>query len=236
MGNFYSEWYDKRKNKQCDHDYIVSFIRSTYESVHPLLSGNSTDLATAFAAISQVPIEEMLDVVKTEENSKELTPADVPCFSNIDMGAHRLNELLEFEPNGLSFSDAGYQLMNSIQDGARKKYGENHSKLAAIMSLVEISYAHRTALITPTVWGKFLSNYELAQKKNVLQKLLLRDSCIKTIVKQALNGPTDYREVVFFLAKSTAIRRRSNVKYLVEYVLNGTDYEYVLPRINWECE
>ena len=236
MSNFYSEWYETRKNGLCDRDAIVAFIRSADETLLPLFTGNDVELSTAFAAILQVPIEDVLNVVKNEVISRELTPADVPCFSSFDMGAHRLNELLEFEPNGLSFSEAGYQLMNSVQDGARKKYGENHSKLATIMSLVEISYTHRTAIITPTAWGRFLTSYDLMQKKNVLQKLILRDLCVKIIVKGALNGPVDYRSIVSFLAKSTAIRRRSNVKYLVEYVLNGTDLEYVLTRINWECE
>ena len=236
MSNFYADWYEKRKHALCDRDEIVAFIRSTNETVSPLLNGNDDELATVYAALSQVPIEEFFATIQTEEISRELTPADVPCFSNFDMGAHRLNELLEFEPEGLSFSDAGYQLMNSVQDGARKKYGENHSKLASIMSLVEISYAHRTAMITPTAWGSYLVKYDLAKKKDVLQKLLLRDLCVRSIVKEALNGPANYRSIVYFLARSTAVRRRSNVKCLVEYVFNGTAYEHVLARINWECE
>lgn len=236
MNGFYSRWYDKRNNGQSDLECILAFIRSDEETLRPLRIGNETELVAAFDAISLVPIEEILNVIKTEPISGALTPADVPCFSTFDMGAHRLNELLMFEPEGLSFSDAGYQLMNSIQDGARKKYGENHSKLATIMSLVQISYEHRTALVTPTAWGQYLTKYELEQKRNILQKLLLRDLCVRTIVKEALNGPANYRNIVSFLARSTAVRRRSNVKCLVEYALTGTDYEYVLARINWECE
>lgn len=236
MSTFYSEWYEKRKSGICDRDEIVAFIRAAEETVSPLLVGSVDELSMVFAALSQVPIEEFFDIVKTDAISRNLTPADVPCFSNFDMGAHRLNELLEFEPEGLSFSDAGYQLMNSVKDGARKKYGENHSKLATTMSLVEISYAHRTAVITPTAWGRYLVNYDLAQKKDVLQKLLLRDLCVKSIVKEALHGPVTYRNIVSFLARSTAVRRRSNVKCLVEYVFNGTAYEHVLARIDWECE
>ena len=236
MSNFYAEWYEKRNTGVSDLDYILSFIHSDEKTLHPLLIGNDTELSTAFDALSLVPIEEILNVIKTEPITGTLTPADVPCFSTFEMGAHRLNELLVFEPEGLSFSDAGYQLMNSIQDGARKKYGENHSKLATIMSLVRVSYAHRTALVTPTAWGQYLTKYELDQKRDILQKLLLRDLCVRTIVKEALDGPANYRNIVAFLARSTAVRRRSNVKYLVEYALTGTDYEYVLARINWECE
>lgn len=236
MENFYSAWSSTRNSGCCDRTFVVDFLRSTEESLTPLLKGGAFELTTVFNTISKVQLEDILNVLKTEEFAHELTPSDIPCFSNFDMGAHRLNELLMFEPGGLSFSDAGYQLMNSIQDGARKKYGENHSKLAAIMSLVNISYTHRTALVTATPWGQYLTNYSLSQKRDVLQKLLLRDPCIQTIVKTALLGPADYRNVVYFLAKTTAIRRRSNVKYLVEYVLTGGDYEYVLARINWECE
>lgn len=236
MSTFYSEWYEKRKHGLCDRNEIIAFIHSADETVSPLIKGDEEELSTVFAVLSLVPIEAFFDILKTDVISRALTPADVPCFSNFDMGAHRLNELLEFEPEGLSFSDAGYQLMNSVQDGARKKYGENHSKLATAMSLVEISYEHRTALITPTAWGRYLVNYDLTQKKDVLQKLLLRDLCVKSIVKEALHGPVSYRSIVSFLARSTAVRRRSNVKCLVEYVFNGTEYEHVLARIDWECE
>ena len=233
MGKFYENWCEKRKNGTDDSDCLISFIRGTTESVQPLLEGSDTELATAFSVLKQIPIGDFLSVVQQEEIPRELIPADVPCFSTLENGASRLNELLEFEPDGLTFADAGYQLMNSVKPGARVKYGENHSKLAAMLSLVTIS-SNRPAIVRATRWGTYLTRYDWRSKEEVLRKLLLRDLCVKTVVKSALIGPTTYRDVVKVLSTSTAIRRRTNVRCLVEFVLSGTDREEVLSRIDWE--
>lgn len=233
MGKFYENWGEKRKNGTDDSDCLISFIRGTTESVQPLLEGSDTELATAFSVLKQVPIGDFLSVVQQEEIPRELLPADVPCFSTLENGASRLNELLVFEPDGLTFADAGYQLMNSVKSGARVKYGENHSKLAAMMTLVTISTS-RPAIVRATRWGTYLTRFDWRSKEEVLRKLLLRDLCVKTIVKNALIGSTTYRNAVKMLSTSTAIRRRTNVRCLVEFVLSGTDREEVLSRIDWE--
>lgn len=233
MGTFYEKWCEKRESGVDDSDCLISFIRAATESVQPLLEGSNAELATAFSILKQIPIEEFLAVVQNEEITRELTPADVPCFSTLENGASRLNELLEFEPDGLTFADAGYQLMNSVKPGAQVKYGENHSKLAAMMTLVTIS-SNRPAIVRATRWGTYLTRYDWRSKEGILRKLLLRDLCVKTIVKSALIGPTTYRDVVKALSPSTAIRRRTNVKCLIEFVLSGTDHEEVLSRIDWE--
>ena len=233
MGKYYENWYEKRNSGTDDSDCLISFIRGTSESMQPFFEGADTELAIAFSVLKQVPIEEFLAVVQNEEIARELIPADVPCFSTLENGASRLNELLEFEPDGLTFADAGYQLMNSVKPGARVKYGENHSKLAAMMSLVTIS-SNRPAIVRATRWGTYLTRYDWRAKEEVLRKLLLRDLCVKTIVKSALISPTTYRDAIKALSTSTAIRRRTNVRCLIEFVLSGTDREEVLSRIDWE--
>lgn len=233
--DFYSVWSEMRANGIEDNAAIISFLTGSESALAPLYNGTEQELEQVFTVLDSIPIEHFFDVIETLELERELVPADVPCFSNFENGASRLNELLEFEPDGLTFSDAGYQLMNSVKPGARVKYGENHSKLAAMMSLVTISNS-RPAVVKATVWGEFLTRYDLKRKAGVLQKLLLRDLCVKTIVKSALQGPATYRDAVKALSLSTALRRRTNVKCLVEFVLSGTDREEVLSRIDWEMQ
>ena len=233
MGNFYNEWAEKKDNGIDDSAYLIRFIRGADESVQPLLFGNDAELATVYSVLKQTPIEKFLTIVQQEEIVQELAPADVPCFSTLENGASRLNELLEFASDGLTFSEVGYQLINSVKPGARVKYGENHAKLAAMMTLVTIS-SNRPAIVRATHWGTYLTRYEWHSKEEVLRKLLLRDICVKTIVKSALEGPITYRSVVRTLSTSTAIRRKTNVKCLIAFVLSGTDYENALSRINWE--
>ena len=124
-----------RANGIEDNAAIISFLTGSESALAPLYNGTEQELEQVFTVLDSIPIEHFFDVIETLELERELVPADVPCFSNFENGASRLNELLEFEPDGLTFSDAGYQLMNSVKPGARVKYGENHSKLAAMMSL-----------------------------------------------------------------------------------------------------
>ena len=233
MMTFYDVWAEMIDKGIDDSSAIEAFLNSSPESVKPFRETNTQAHESAFNLLDSIPIERFLNVIAGIDIPRTLIPADVPCFSTFDNGAARLNELLEFEPSGLTFSDAGYQLMNSVKIGARTKYGENHSKLAAIMDLVTIS-DDKPVIVRATPWGSFLTRYDLKKKHDVLQKLILRDLCVKTIVKSALNGPASYRDTTTALSASTALRRRANVKCLVEYVLTGTENEDALSRIDWE--
>ena len=235
MVDFYTVWSEMRENEIDDTAAVHSFLLLSDQALKPLLEGKEDELGSTFSLIDSIPIEHFFDVIQGMAPDRDLIPADVPCFSNFDNGAYRLNELLEFETDGLTFSDAGYQLMNSVKPGARVKYGENHSKLAAMMSLVTIS-STRPAIVKATNWGQYLTKYDMRHKHGVLQKLLLRDVCVRTIVRNALNGSTTYRNAVESLSLSTALRRRTNVKCLVEFVLSGTDREEALSRIDWELQ
>lgn len=71
------------------------------------------------------------------------------------------------------------------------------------------------------------------KEKGALHKMLLRDICVKTMVKAAPAGPVRYRTIVSCLSDSTAGRRKSNVKFLINFVLSGTEYEDILIKIDW---
>ena len=125
--------------------------------------------------------------------------------------------------------------MNSVTEAAQKKYGENQSKLAALMSLVELSNT-RPIVVKETAWGSFLTRYDYSEKKDVLKKLLLRDPCVQNIICRAFSGSVQYDDVVSFLKKSTKIRRRTNVRYLVSFILQDTDREIALSNIDWDVQ
>ena len=231
--DFYSLWNETRKMGIDDSAMLQAFLCSDESTVDALYAGDEGALETAYAVIDEIDIETFFEAIKTGDYNTEITPAMVPCFSNFENGAHRLIELLEFEPNGLSFADAGFQLIDAVKEGARVKYGENQAKLARMMSLVTIS-SNKPAVVKATPWGSYLVRFDMEQKQGVLKKLLLRDPCIHSIIHSALNDYTRYADKVAALSKSTAIRRRTNVKWLIEYILTGTDCEAALLHIDWE--
>lgn len=231
--SFFVDWNSDKENCKSTEDYENKFIRSSLCSIESLLNGNEEELAAAYAVLQNTALSTFLMKVKSLNNLRGLQAADVPCFSSLENGASRLNELLLFSPDGLTFSEIGYQLMNSVSDVARKKYGENHSKLAATMSLVTLS-TYRPIVVKPTAWGNFLTRYTFSEKKDVLRKLLLRDICVQHILSHAFLGPVRYRDVVSFLSDSTKTRRGTNVRALVNFILEDTEYEIVLSNIDWE--
>lgn len=230
---FYIDWKAKMQSGESVYKFVDEFIKSYHPSVESLKIDDEAELEAAYYVLHETALSVFIDVLKELKELPGLSPQDVPCFSNMENGASRLNELLSFAPNGLTFSEAGYQLMDSIEAAAQKKYGENQSKLAAIMSLVELSNT-RPIVVRPTAWGNYLTRYSFSEKKPVLKKLLLRDACVQNILCCALHGPVSYRDIVAFLSDSTKKRRRTNVKYLINFILSDTEYEISMSNIDWE--
>ncbi len=76
----YTEWLTKRKNALYDRDEIVAFIRSTNETVSPLLNGSDDELATVYAGFEMTPIswdprykgiDDLLNAAKKKRSQEE---------------------------------------------------------------------------------------------------------------------------------------------------------------------
>lgn len=232
---FYIAWKNVIACGEDDYGFVCDFLRPSEDALNVLLKGPEEELPIAFEVIKATPLIRVFDCFVDITGNESLTPANIPCFSKLESGASRLNELLEFSLEGMTFEEIGYQLANSAKPGARTKYGENHSKLAAMMSLVNISKT-RPTIVKPTPWGTFLTRYSFAEKSDLLKKLLLRDVCVKSILSKAFVGPVNYSEVVSFLSPKTMIRRRSNVKKLLEFIMSDSEREIYLSNINWGVE
>jgi hypothetical protein len=230
--NFYTVWHDAMILGINDNSIIYDFLNKTEISKSTLEIGEVQDQTNVYATLGMVPLEHLFEIVATIDSDMAFTPADIPCFSTFENGANRMTELLEFAPDGLSFSEIGYQLIKASHIGAQTKYGENHAKLAQMMSLVSITNT-RPAIVNSTPWGRFLLKYTLEDKCDVLKKLLLRNAFIQKLIAEAFNGFVSYRNISQCLSDSTSYRRRTSVKILVEYILKDTNKELCLNNIEW---
>ncbi len=231
---FYIDW-AQCENPTEKNSYLKSFLKATPESRAPLLNGSKEELNAAYDIISENLLTDFFEIIERDISLPQLTAADIPCFSSLEKGASRVNEILEFSPDGLTFNQLGLQLMNSKKEGAQKKYGENQAKLALSMELVYFVKKSST-LVCPTAWGAYLTQYPFEQKRDVIKKLLLRDPCVKTLLHFAFLGPVRYYDIVSFLKPSTMIRRRTNVKCLVSFILSESEREVALSNIDWDVE
>lgn len=230
--DFYSTWSSTRDLGINDSAFKHSFLENSAVSLSVLINGSDDEIIRAVRFLDEFPETELL-VAIAEREPCELDSADIPCFSTFTNGAVRLNELLEFAPKGLTYADMGNQLIGARGQFAQVKYGENHAKLAAMMSLVVIS-EHRPAVVKNTALGHYLVAIPFEEKTNVLKKLLFRDPCIQAIIQAAINGTANYKEIVKCLSNTTAYRRRTSVKHAVEFALDLPGTKYLLERICWD--
>ena len=232
--NFYAIWEATRKLCVNDDAFMVSFLSAIPSSTETLVSGTSEDIEATISTLSQIPIGEFINTIGGLDISNDLLPADIPCFSTFANAIIRINELLEFAEDGLTYAELGYQITSTPNLLAQIKYGENHAKLATAMSLVSITTPHRPAKVNSTALGRYLVSMAYEEKECVLRRLLLRDRCVQLILKDAINGTANYRSIVNCLSDTTAYRRRTSVKCVVEFALGEPETQALLDHIDWE--
>lgn len=231
--NFYKTWADVRNLGVDDEAFFESFLLGSDISAKLLNEGAQEELSFAIKFLESIPLERFMETISRIKVCVELKTAVIPCFSSFSNGAVRLNELLEFAPEGLSYTEIGHHIMNSANQLAQQKYGENHAKLAEAMSLVSIDY-HRPAIVRATALGHFLTAVPWSNKADLLRKLLLRNQCVQLLLQQAINGEALYRDIARRMSVSTAMRRRTNVKCCIEFILEPESVQNLLQNINWE--
>lgn len=229
--NFYELWDFARCKEMNESSFLIDFMRKTDFSDEIFLNGTHDELLLAISILLSTSIDSFIELVDGEYT--DLTPDSIVQFSTFEHALFSINKLIHFHDGGMSFSELGKEIMNSKQEGACKKYGENHSKLAAVMSLVKLE-RDGSFIVNNTSLGDFSISMEKEDKIALAKRLLLRNSFILRIISDAKNGNCDYMELAsHYLSESTALRRKGNVRFLVNLILEGTDYQYLLKNIVW---
>ena len=213
-------------------NHIAQFLVGDEEYKAILVNGTKKEIEQVISILLDIPFNRFIEELKTLYIEPSFVPSEIVQFSNYENAVIRLPEILDFPPYKLCFDEIGKLLHNSKSEGACKKYGENHAKLAACLDLVTIE-RHGSCVVKNTALGKYLTSIPMKDKKELFRRLFLRDRFIQFIVQKALSGQVKYVDTVKCLSLTTANRRRSNVKCVLEEILKNTDYEYVLDNIIW---
>ena len=223
---FYSEWL-KSIDTQNESKYINSFLFSTPQSLEPLLNGNVDELLCACKVLINTPIEEF---IKRIDEENYFSAENIVQFSNFDHAISSVTNILEIEDRDLTFTELGRLIMHSKLEGACKKYGENHSKLAAEFSLVTL-YKNKSYYVRLTPFGQFMNSLDKEEKIEIIKRLALRNCFVKELVFMAKKQVVLYSDLAMsVLSESTMVRRKSNVKYLVSLILENNE---ILNNIVW---
>ena len=165
-------------------------------------------------------VEDILIVIEANRNRiVEITSANIPQFSNIDA----INEVLDYvvSADEITYELIGYYINKDAKKGAQTKYGENHYKMAAAIGLTT---AERPFAVT--MLGSKYMRLTKKEKISLRNKLFLLVPIVQQIIIAA-----KYREIQpmqilrLYLSESTSVRRRANVRTMVEYVYKDAGVE-----------
>lgn len=227
--NFYNLWNETRLLNVPDDAFIKDFLSCSPSSTTSFLKGNHDDMVLLSKTLLNISIKEFVDYINTDYN---YSVTDIPQFSNFEHAILDVNIIISM-CGPLDFTDLGKMIINAKLEGACKKYGENHSKTAAMFGLVDLNKTSRY-LVSNTSFGQFSIALDKNDKKELLKRIALRNPFIKTIIYYAKKGNADYSELTAsLLSTSTSLRRKSNVKKIVTFILENTEVAYLLNNIIW---
>lgn len=182
-----------------------------------IVAGKIVDILKA------ISIDNIISIIEANKAEiAEITPANIPQFSNINS----INDVLDVVESSdeITFELIGYYINKNASKGAQIKYGENHYKTAAAIGLTTLNKPfHVTAL------GKKYMSLSWEDKISIRNKLFLLVPIVQKIIIDAKYRTVHPLDVLrLYLSESTSIRRRSNVRTMVEYVYKDADMELLL--------
>lgn len=185
--------------------------------------------------IISIPCEKIVSMLISSTDEISISSSDIFQFSSFDDCTSRLCEIIRKNNNpGLNSLLMGKLLLDDgkiRKDGAYTKYGENHLKAAASLGLTRKYYD--TYYLTCI--GYVFDTLDDGKKEKLLLRMVLRNNLIRRIIRATNNGSLDMRQFCYMLSDSTYIRRRSNLKKIVNILRDTEEYDFnvFLDKIIW---
>ncbi len=180
--------------------------------------------------------EEILDEIDYYSNKKIINSKTIPQFSDFLNGSEELINIL----SKVDFLEFNYLklgklfLSNGKKDGAYRKYGENHVKLAFLLGYVNFNEGFKFSINS---YGIFVNQLDEKEKKQIIRKNILRIPIISHLLNESKNkkiSVIDELRKVSDLSESTIKRRTSSIKNLLNQIsmLNDKSISGRLERID----
>lgn len=228
---FYDLWNEAKKIGINQDSFFADFLSGTEQSLKPLYFGTNEELFCFCKLMLDIPVGGFINSIV--DHGYILKPEDVIQFSDFEHAIFDVNRIIKLGNKDMTFTEIGKEIMNCKLEGACKKYGENHSKLASQLSLVRLE-RNGCFLVSNTNFGSYSVSLSKEDKIEIVKRLALRNHFIQKVILDAKNGNCDYQQLTHgILSASTATRRKSNVKYLVLLILSHTSDEYLIKNIVW---
>lgn len=187
-------------------------INQIYVTQRPYINPD-VDASIIGELLIQMSMDELVQyVINNQEELPEVTTKNIPQFSKIDDVVKVLWILADSGIEKLDYAQIGFYLCpDNSTEGACRKYGENHYKLASQLGFVTPDKPYEI-----TDLGFYFYSLDDMNRKKLLKKLILRIPIIQRIIIEAQTKIVSIREELGkWLSPSTVIRRSSNVYSLI---------------------
>lgn len=179
-----------------------------------------------FDAIMNKTINEIYECLLSSRYEEPITPENIPQYSSlIDVG--RCAFLLKMLDGISPYNDLGVYLHPDKRkdEGAHKKYGENHGKTAALLDLGYVVKSAEIAGFRGTYFDKPFDALRSEKKKAMQAKLSLRIPIIRRMLVDADKGIVFMGDYMDSLSDSTKKRRKSNISKLLDAIADTAQQE-----------
>ena len=167
----------------------------------------------------------LIEMLRGSKNRERITQENIPQFSKLEDGIFGVSKILRNANKSMTFDDMGYYLKlndpnSKNNEVALKKYGENHSKLAALMDLTIVSKSNSRAIVSLSEMGKYYCNLSNEDQLKLASKLCLRIPIVQEYFLEEDNNDIIDKNLSI-LSITTQKRRRSNVMNVIRSVIDN---------------
>ena len=167
-----------------------------------------------------ITISEVFEVVRNNPSLENVLPSNIPQFSSFADVYIETPKILGLSGQAMTYDELGIYLDNGKEKNkvAQRKYGENHSKLAALLDLAVITAPNNSYKVTLSVFGIAFNNRNDYEKKKLAARLLLKVPIIQKILIGAISSEIDIEVELSCLSGQTKKRRKPNIVSLIQFI------------------
>lgn len=172
-------------------------------------------------------ISEVFEIVRNNPSLEDVLPSNIPQFSNPTDVYIETPNILGLSGQSMAYVELGTYLDNGKEKNevAQRKYGENHSKLAALLDLVVITAPSNSYKVALSVLGTAFNKKSDMEKKKLATRLLFRVPIIQKMLIDALLAEIDIEDELSCLAEQTKKRRKPNIVLLLQFIFDELEDE-----------
>lgn len=179
------------------------------------------------AALQKYTINQIIDIIQSNNYFLPISATNIPQFSSVDNCIFKVGEILHGSMlKSMTYAEMGKYLRKGVgykKLGADTKYGENHSKMAALIDLCDIK--KKSCDISCSSLGLVLLNYNQDVRKRIATKLFLKIPIIQKYFVYCYDEKQLLDMLLTVLSESTAKRRFPNVKRVILMINKQRDDE-----------